>query len=288
MDLRRLLEKNNISICEGWSISQGSIDLNSSSCNVSSQSVEYGVSSNISCSQNWNNCTYGDITLWYPSPVAPIPPCIGSMPSNNFQCVNGFWTSYGSIITPNLTISGPTNIIGNLNFSITNSTITPKLTVTGLTGSTQNGGNPVLSVSQCVIDSSNGSLEILIELSNGDIETIYTQNNHEGIYNLLGQGLNCNLNLRRIPVRLKQSSNCKEVTISTNSTKDSVSVILGVNGLTCDLWWIILTSVVCGLVLFGLIVFVIVYQKSPKLKKKFQPFWARRSVKVPQTQGPNI
>ena len=102
--------------------------------------------------------------------------------------MNGVWTSTGSIITPNLTISGSTNIIGHLNISTTNSTITPTLTVTGLKGSTQNRGNPVLSVSQCVIDSSsNGTLEILIELSNRDIETIYTQNHHEGIYNLLVQ-----------------------------------------------------------------------------------------------------
>ena len=240
-------------------------------CNVSGQTVDFGVTSNLDCAQLWTPCYYNNISLLN----APPPTyCVGTEPSSSFFCVNGVWTFFGTMTTPNLTISGLVSINGNLNITSSNSSSAPTLTVKG---SSLNSSRASLSVSQCVESSSN--LSVVVELNNGDIDSIYSQSSHQGSFTLLSQeGTNCSLNLSTIPVRVTQSSTCKQVAVSNKSSYNNLSLILDVNGLKCDLWWIILISVIGGLLVIGIVVFLIVFQVSSKLRKIVRPFSLRRST----------
>lgn len=181
--------------------------------------------------------------------IAPVNPAINDLcpPPGppGFTCINGQWVSSGSVTLPSITL--PRNggvIVVNGNLSTSGS-----LTFDGIGSS--------IVVEGCV---ENLPSEITIILK-GD-EKLKTTN-------LLTQkGSDCANDLSTIPVSLVQDkNNCKQVKLSTKeSTRSSLIVVFDLDSHKCNTKWIVLGSVLGGIIVLLAAGVAIGYHLSPRFR----------------------
>ena len=195
-----------------------------------------------------------------------LPTCQStSQPSTEFICYNGTWVAPTSVSAPTLVIpAGATTTIVNGNVSSTT------LVFQGL-GST-------LTVYGCA----NNLTSITIELSPEELSLIETQKLSQSLLNLTGSNGSCS-DLSSITITAKlRKSNCKDVKAQQTTSEGQLSAVFSISSSRCRTWWIILVSVLCGLVLIAVIVFVIVVMCVPSAKEFIRPFSKRKHTRVTQ------
>lgn len=185
--------------------------------------------------------------------------CPGPSPGPSFVCINGTWVSDTSVATPTIIVSGAVVILGNLSAGTST-------TISGL-GST-------LYIDNCA---SIGG-EIVLLLTPAELESII---NKGGTQVTLIASKNCSLeNLASVPASISSNGKkrCEKVSIKTKVTPDkrSLTAVLTVDKLPCKLWWIILLSVLGGLILISVITLALVFTFSSKARKLVRPFSTRR------------
>lgn len=203
----------------------------------------------------------------YPSwclPPAVAPPVDTSCsnatrPSDAFTCVNGIWTAFGDVSTPTLTVpSGATQTVINGNL--------------GSTSVVLQGSGTTIVVSGCANDLVTVTIELspeeLSHLSTKELQTLLTYN---------GNDSSCsNLNDVAISATLKGKS-CKKVSAQKVATSGSLAVLFSVSSSACNTWWIVLASVLGGLVVIGLIVVVLLAIFVPSVRTFFRPYSKKRA-----------
>jgi hypothetical protein len=198
-----------------------------------------------------------DFTNPTPSPIAftcPQPP-----PIPQAICTTNGWIVLVSVSTTSITISGNVVINGSVQVS-------EEITFHDL--------NSHLASNGCI--TIGGS--VVVELSEEEVQQLLdsSSNNRR---TLASQAEGCNSISDKTPLILKQTSqskSCKKLKIRRDYSQPATQfgVLFEIDKSRCNIWWIVLVSVVC-VALMGVIIGAIVYQihrnrmfKSSKLDRK--------------------
>lgn len=215
-------------------------------CSIDGASLpNYGLTETYICAQT---STYTD------------PLCPGTSPGASFTCVNGVWTSSGSVTQQTVTIGSSTTVVVSGDLNITESVI-----ISGTTAS--------LGVTGCVYF--NGS--VLILLTAADIEKLSTTS--QTITYITYSSDNCtdSSDLSTLPVSISTSgtTGCKKLKSQNDSTKQALAISFTLDDSGCkSRWWIIVVAVVGGVVLL-VVIAVLIVTFVPSARAKVRPFWVR-------------
>lgn len=196
------------------------------------------------CYQVYTKCAPG----CSPIPVSGCSPA--TKPTPDFICVGTVWTAPTSITVPTLTISETTIINGNLS--------TSSIIYSGSIGTLiVNGCTTNLSLIQVVIGPETvGAIKAPIAL--------------------ISSYANCSgSNFANVNVEASvKGSSCKRVTAKKLISDDgtTLSAFFTISNSKCNTWWIILVSVVCGLIVLAAIVFAIIAIKVPSVRHAIRPY----------------
>lgn len=196
-------------------------------------------------------------------------PCPGSAPSSSFFCnhTTGIWQNNVTITTPTLIIPPATSvvIIGDLNIS----------TITFSSGST-------VSVSGCVFIVGNVSLTLTEE----DIKTL-SQSKLFTLLNANTGNQTClnSTDLSTLVVGIQTPNlKCKKLYTENKSHRDTLALTLSTSSSGCNVWWIILVSVLGGVLLLVVLI-VLIVTFVPCAKAAVRPFWVRSKRQQEATPG---
>lgn len=183
--------------------------------------------------------------------VEPVVSCTGYM--EGFSCESGQWVSNHSISSPSVTvpselgivtINGSFDVPGTLTFVGTGTTVVAK-----------------------------GCAKI------GEIELVLSEtpeNPSKVPLVLMEQNDGCPTSLADIPLELKTPNSCKRTSADRNSsTRSSLSVIFVVSSSRCNTKWIILGSVLGGVLIIAVVVIGIISIRKYKLDTRIT---SRRST----------
>lgn len=182
-------------------------------------------------------------------------------PSTDFVCVDGVWTA------PN----APSPI---LNIP---SGAGPIVVVSGNVSSTSlifNSVGTTLSIGGCATNLSTVTIQLTAEEvkrlgSSGTLQTLIQLSNTSS----------CNSTLSQVDIEAKATSGCRKVKAEKQVSSDgkTLSSFFTVDRSACNRWWIILVSVVCGVILLAVIGIVLLAVLSPSFRKRIRPFSQRRA-----------
>lgn len=189
-----------------------------------------------------------------PSPPPPTssPPssqvtCVqSSSPGPSFTCIDGHWTYVGTFTSPTITIpsGGGSSVV--ISGEVTSTTIIFQGTGTSL------------DVDGCVANLSS----VVIELTKEGVESLQTKNP----YTLITYSDSCASPL--VAVTVKTSGTCKKVNVKKISDAGTLGALFAVDSSGCKTWWIILVSVICGIILLAIIVLIILVACVPSINDK--------------------
>lgn len=211
-----------------------------------------------------------------PSPAPPLTPPAGTSPNpipqsscpsptptpiSLFVCISGVWNFIPSSQNESTPITISTQVISPGNFSASSVTF--------------QGTFSTLIVQGCSVDIK----DIILVLSPADIERIEKQTGQKLTQNLIvieepPGGCSTSSNLKGIGVSVKNAKkSCKQVKTQlvtketgngTTKPKQYLSVVFSVDKSKCNVWWIVLVSVVCGLIILATIGAIIFFAIRPK------------------------
>ena len=171
--------------------------------------------------------------------------CPGNSPGPTFVCNNGQWVSSVSVTTTTITAPPATTVIVNGNLTTQSIVITSTSSTINVTG--------------CVTSPDGTQPTVTLTLTQSDLETI-VKNGGSLKSLLIEQSSGCSsLSTTPLVVDTSAIKSCK--TIKTDKLGDArgLSVTFTVNTSKCNVWWIVLVSVLCALALIGVVVTVVVY-----------------------------
>lgn len=166
----------------------------------------------------------------------------GTRPSPDFVCVGGTWTTNTTVDTPTFTVpSGNTQTViqGNLTSS--------QVIIQGL-GST-------IILYGCTTNLST----ITVELTPADLDKIGSAGVTQLLLNLSSTTHTCSSNVSGVTVTTQvRGKSCKKVSVDRLASEGSLSGVFRIDASSCNLWWIILVSVLCAVILVAVVVVVVV------------------------------
>jgi hypothetical protein len=188
--------------------------------------------------------------------------CTTSPPSTGaFRCNNGVWEARdGDVVVP-----GGTVIVGPI--TVINGSITVEGDVIFTPGSIIN------AVNACVVI--NGQVQV--ELTPEEIEELFNYPRDGSRILVTQSGANgCLQQLSTVPISIKDSKQgCKKLKAKNGGTSNQLSVLFEIDSSACNTKWIILGSVLGGVLLITLIL-VLIFTLVPSCRHKVRPY-AQRS-----------
>ena len=196
------------------------------------------------------------VSLCPAPPLAPLS-CSGTQPTG-FSCVGGIWTA-PNITSPSLTIpsgAGTVLVAGN----ISSSSI-----VFQDTGSTVEIGGCAANLTHVTIVLTTTQLE---SLDPATLHTLITLNNTSSCTDLSSLSISATVS----------DSKCKRIKAQTAIGNGSTTfgAYFTMDNSKCRTWWIILVSVICGVILIAVIALALLSIFSPAFRAKIRPFSSRR------------
>lgn len=222
------------------------------------------------CTAYYPNACIAACSMWpiapippFPTPTAPIAPapippsvtCTGTPPSPTFVCIGGVWTAIGSVETPILNIPSGAGTVVVSNIS-SNSIVL-------------NGLNASIEITGCATNLTSLTIT-LTETQAGEI------GKSELIKLLLSSSsANCSVDLNSIDLSTTISgSSCKKVSVKKVTSDDgsTLSGIFTLDNSSCKTWWIILVSVVCGVIVLIVLALILMAIFWPAFRAKVRPY----------------
>lgn len=196
-----------------------------------------------------------------PSPVVDTSCPNATRPSEAFQCVNGVWTAFGDVSTPTLVVpAGATQTV--INGNLGSSTIVLE------------GSGSTIIISGCA----NELVTLTIQLSPEELSRLTTKQ-LQTLLTYNGNDTACsNLSNVSITATLK-SKTCKKVSAQKVASTGTLSVLFSVDSSRCKVWWIVLASVLGGLVVIGVVVVILLAIFVPSVRSFFRPYEKRKVSK---------
>ena len=197
--------------------------------------------------------------------LPPTVPCLAMTkptPGDSFNCVNGAWTSSDSIDVPTLEI--PSGFGGNTLTVILGNLSSSQILFGGL-------GN-TLEVHGCVTNLSS----VNVNLKSEDLDQFENSKGRQVLVSLTGSGTGCS-DLSAVTVKSDVTgSTCKKVTTEKEPQSTQLVALFSVSDAGCkgksNTWWIIVVSVVCGVVVIGVVVLILVFTFNKKARLCCRPY----------------
>lgn len=193
-------------------------------------------------------------------PPAALSTCTTSppTPTSSFVCINGNWISTAPITTPTIVIpSGSTQTIVNSDIG------SEAIVINGL-GST-------IILNGCA----NNLTHIEVSLTPEDIKQLGSTKN-QTLLVYASANASC-INITAILVTTKvRGSTCRDVKVEKSTSNGQLSGFFTVTKNRCNTWWIILVSVVAGVVVLFIFVVILLAVCVPSFRNCFRPY-AKRS-----------
>lgn len=183
-----------------------------------------------------------------------------TQPSSDFECIDGTWVAVTTTV-PIITIpagAGGVIVTENLNSST--------IIIGGIDAS--------IDVKGCATDLST----ITIDLSDAELTKL---GKSKKLLTLIStSGSNCS-SLDQVKLDAK-SSGCKRIKVERVASEDGaiLSAYFALDSSHCNTWWIILVSVVCGIVLLAIIAIVLLSIFSKPFREKIRPYSRARAPAV--------
>lgn len=179
-------------------------------------------------------------------------------PSPAFVCINGIWTFFGDVGSGTLIIpgSGSTTVIqGNL----------------GSSGVVLQGSNTSIVIYGCA----NNLTSITVSLTQEEIRSLGSQSNRTLII-LAGNVSSC-APLNNITINTQVAGGgCRRFkSTSTTASQGNLSALFTTDSSRCNRWWIILVSVVCGVVVLAAVIFALLVAFVPRVRTAVRPYSSR-------------
>lgn len=208
----------------------------------------------------WTDVELQNLNYTSTSSNCPLP-----APSSNFVCVDGIWISHTDVNTTTIVATGTVTVYGN--FSVTDSVV-----ISGYQSS--------IAITGCF----NISGTIIVELSDEDLDAI---NKKTGTFkterfSTLLISPSCpfvNTSSMNILVRKTGKNKCAKVSMDaqTDSEYTTLSGLFKIDRTGCNLWWIILVSVLGGVVILAVIALVLLFTFNKRARTLVRPFSAKRA-----------
>lgn len=178
-------------------------------------------------------CTYDDNIPPAPiAPSSPLPPtCRGTPPSADFTCINGVWTSTGTVSTPTLTISTSVVIQGNL----TSTSVVIQGYSTNIT----------------LYGCANNLTTVTVQLTQEEVKELKTKLIHQLISINSSDPACRSLDQVALNTQVDDQKSCKKIKVDKIATAGSLSGIFTPDSSGCNVWWIVLVSVIAGVIIVG-------------------------------------
>lgn len=203
-------------------------------------------------------------------PAGPSCPPETKPKTGNFECVGnpGQWTSTTSVDVPTLiipasSVSTTTVVIGNVSSST--------IEFGGL-------GN-TLEVQGCATNLTT----ITVTLDSNDLNRIGNAKLRQLLMSLNGSGPGCS-NLMDVTVNsVITGSTCKKVTTESKTEGTQLIALFSISSAGCKskTWWIVLVSVLCGLVVILVVVLILVFTLNQKARVWIRPYSKKRPKGAP-------
>ena len=197
------------------------------------------------------------------TPVNPVCPPTTNLPPNSY-CVNGVYQTTSQSFTDYVesgTTSNPAIIdaplfIAGGNVSLSAVTVANVLHLPS--------GVAVLSSNDCIsVDT------VSVSLSKEDINQIASGKSSSA---LLIQSSCSSQNTNILVVGASPKKSCQKVKVTPKSTANSLQATFTISSSKCDTWWIILVSVIGGVLIFVIVTIVVVRLMPAKYRRWCQPF----------------
>lgn len=189
----------------------------------------------------------------------------GSQPSSDFRCLDGKWTAT-TVTAETFEVpkgAGTVIVKGNLT--------TTAISIRDLQSS--------VAVVGCV----SNLTSIDVDLNATDVATLTTEKRLQTLVAQAGSdghGAGC-MSLATVALNTKaKTNNCKKVKSekATSNAGTTLSTYWSLSTNSCNTWWIILASVLCGVAIIVVVVVILVTCFSIKAKMHFRPFVASEGV----------
>lgn len=203
---------------------------------------------------NASHCHWAFPSVCRTDAVPPSANCPLPSPGPSFVCEGSVWISYVDVTQVNITIPSHTVVI--VNGSLT----TGSLIIHSI-GST-------ITVTGCITASDGTTVKVTLVLTQADLEEIIKRGGSLTTQ-LIRQGDQCApLDPSSFSIDTSAFNSCKSIKTDKVDTSAGLAATFTVSSSKCNTWWIILVSVLCGLLLIALIIFVIVYTVCQAKKRK--------------------
>ena len=230
---------------------------------ASQQNVLYPAPSLTQCSLLQSNASlcswaYPSICMISPLPPTPVFSCPLPSPGPTFQCLSTGWTSVGSVSEPKITLPPSSSTVVNGNLTTSNIVINSVSTTVNVTG--------------CVSSTNGTELSISVTLTQADLDKIVKSGGKLSTLLVL-QSASCdslpdvNLNIDTSGIK-----SCRTISTDKIDTATGIGATFTVHSSRCNVWWIVLVSVLCGVVVIAVIVVVILLACSETVRHKILPF----------------
>ena len=197
-----------------------------------------------------------------PTNVPNAKTCPFPSPGPLFTCLDGAWISYDSVDVGTLSLprSSVTIIQGNLTTSsLIIASATSNISVTGCTATSEGTVTPI------TVTLEQEDLDEIIRRG-GKLTTVLLQQSSE--CSAIGASV-VNVDTRAI-------KSCKKIETNKISSSSTISMAFRVSNNGCNTWWIILVSVVCGVIILAIVVVVILAIVWRPFREKIRPFSRKR------------
>ena len=207
-------------------------------------------------------CRYKFASICFPTEASSCPE--STRPSPFFNCINGTWTFVGDLDEPVVVIPGgsTTVVTGNLN----------------TTSIILQGSGASVTVDGCV----NGLINITIDLNDEELKKLGSKTIRQLIlYD--SDNATCD-SLDNVTLILNnKDGGCRKVKATNVSSRGNLSALFSVDSSRCNLWWIILASVLGGVLVIAIIVIIMLVIFVPKVRVAFRPYSGRRKADAPNS-----
>ena len=253
------LSSTEIDFCSGTRSGWASSTLESCSLNPSA----------VPCRDHYpSTCSYAtpmDPSLYAPaSESGPAPCSLPTRPSPAFQCIGNVWTFNGTFTPTTLIIpSGSSHVVINGNLTSTTVLI--------------NGLGSTLTVNGCATNLTT----VTIQLTEEQVKRLGSTRTLQTLVELSNTS-SCVGNLARVAIEAKVTRGCRRVKAERQVSSNGMilSSFFSVDSSGCTRWWIILVSVVCGVIGLVVVFFVLLTLLSPKFREWIRPFSQRRGYRA--------
>lgn len=230
-------------------------------CSSSSKSAMSNAVGLSSCNLDVTACGCASSFPMCPNVDCPCPNA--TKPNDDFVCVGGVWTASSTNATT-LTLppnAGQVLITGNLTSSSV--VFTGLGSTLNVTGYTVNLMHIVIVLTPSEASSLGGNKPLIILISSGSSGNISTT---------------AGVELSAASVTAKVTSGCKKVKAQkvTFDNGKTLGVYLSLDNSGCNTWWIILVSVVVGVIVLAAIVLVLLVVFCKPFREKVRPYSAAR------------